>query len=64
MSGCGIEFAPQRLAEAANWVCVAVAPGGTVRLRDSKVPDVLLAARLEALDRFIRAAADGRFETS
>ncbi|MEW2631739.1 DUF397 domain-containing protein [Streptomyces sp. NPDC048389] len=51
-------------AEGANCVCVAVAPDGTVRLRDSKVPDVLLATRPEVLGRFIRAAADGRFETS
>jgi hypothetical protein len=47
--------------DGSNCVCVAVAPDGTVRLRDSKVPDVLVATRPEALDRFIRAAADGRF---
>ncbi|MFF3291750.1 DUF397 domain-containing protein [Streptomyces sp. NPDC003023] len=49
-------------AEAANCVCVALAPDGTVRLRDSKVPDVLVATRPEVLERFIRAAADGRFD--
>ena len=50
--------------DGSNCVCVAVASDGAVRLRDSKVPDVLVATRPEVLGRFVRAAADGRFGAS
>ncbi|MFI9580983.1 DUF397 domain-containing protein [Streptomyces sp. NPDC052236] len=48
-------------AEAANCVCVAIAPDGTVRLRDSKVPEALVAASPNALRTFIDAVATGQF---
>lgn len=49
-------------AEAANCVCVALAPDGSVRVRDSKVPGTVVSTGRDALDRFIRAAAAGGFE--
>jgi hypothetical protein len=47
--------------DASNCVCVAVAPDGTVRLRDSKVPETLVAASPNALHAFIGAVATGQF---
>ncbi|MCP3819907.1 DUF397 domain-containing protein [Streptomyces sp. A3M-1-3] len=49
-------------AEAANCVCVAVAPDGTLRLRDSKAPEIIFAASSQALRRFIGAVAMGQFD--
>lgn len=47
--------------DASNCVCVAVAPDGTVRLRDSKVPETLVAASSHALNAFIGAVVAGQF---
>ncbi|MEU0274390.1 DUF397 domain-containing protein [Streptomyces sp. NPDC006307] len=46
--------------DASNCVCVAVVPDGTVRLRDSKVPDILVAVRAEALRGFVEAVVAGQ----
>jgi hypothetical protein len=46
-------------AEAANCVCVALAPDGTVRLRDSKVPAVVVSASPRALRVFVDAVGGG-----
>ncbi|MBT2404502.1 MULTISPECIES: DUF397 domain-containing protein [unclassified Streptomyces] len=51
-------------AEAANCVCVAVAPDGAVRLRDSKVPETVVAASAHALRTFIGAVVAGRLGRS
>ncbi|MGP3634093.1 DUF397 domain-containing protein, partial [Streptomyces sp. 24-1644] len=40
-------------AEAANCVCLAVAPDGTIRLRDSKAPATVVATTPQALRRFL-----------
>ncbi|MFC8271748.1 DUF397 domain-containing protein [Streptomyces sp. NPDC057271] len=39
--------------DGSNCVCVALAPDGTVRLRDSKVPDVVVAVSPGALRAFV-----------
>ncbi|MFF8607565.1 DUF397 domain-containing protein [Streptomyces sp. NPDC015346] len=41
--------------DASNCVCVALAPDGSVRIRDSKVPGVIVAASAEALRVFVEA---------
>lgn len=46
-------------AEAANCVCLALASDGTVRLRDSKVPDVVVAAGAGAVRVFVAAVGAG-----
>lgn len=48
--------------DGSNCVCVAVAPDGTVRLRDSKVPRTVVAASPEALRTFIGAVVTGKLE--
>ncbi|MET9888367.1 DUF397 domain-containing protein [Streptomyces sp. NPDC006430] len=51
-------------AEAANCVCIAVAPDATVRLRDSKVPGTVVAASPHALRTFIGAVVAGELGRS
>ncbi|MFC8271378.1 DUF397 domain-containing protein [Streptomyces sp. NPDC057271] len=46
-------------AEAANCVCVAFASDGTVRLRDSKVPERFIAVGGGALRVFVEAVRGG-----
>ncbi|MEU0274389.1 DUF397 domain-containing protein [Streptomyces sp. NPDC006307] len=49
-------------ADAANCVCLATAPDGTVLLRDSKAPAPIVAASAEAVSRFVGAVAAGWFD--
>ncbi|MFC9246450.1 DUF397 domain-containing protein [Streptomyces sp. NPDC057136] len=49
-------------AEAANCVCLAVAPDGSIRLRDSKVPATLVATTPQALRHFLGAVVAGSFD--
>ncbi|MGP3638436.1 DUF397 domain-containing protein, partial [Streptomyces sp. 24-1644] len=39
--------------DASNCVCLAVAPDGTIRLRDSKAPATVVATTPQALRRFL-----------
>ncbi|QNE77425.1 DUF397 domain-containing protein [Streptomyces finlayi] len=48
--------------DASNCVCLAAAPDGTVRLRDSKAPATLVATTPQALRRFLDAMVAGSFE--
>ncbi|MFF3317192.1 DUF397 domain-containing protein [Streptomyces sp. NPDC003035] len=45
--------------DGSNCVCVALAPDGTVRLRDSKVPAVVVSASPRALRVFVDAVGGG-----
>ncbi|MFD7322245.1 DUF397 domain-containing protein [Streptomyces sp. NPDC059875] len=45
--------------DGSNCVCVALAPDGTVRLRDSKVPAVVVPASPGALRVFLEAVGAG-----
>lgn len=49
-------------AEGANCVNLAIAPDGTIRLRDSKVPRTVAATSADALEHFIGALLAGAFE--
>jgi len=49
-------------AEGANCVNLAIAPDGTVRLRDSKVPRTVVTASTYALQHFVGAVIAGAFE--
>ncbi|MGP3637837.1 DUF397 domain-containing protein, partial [Streptomyces sp. 24-1644] len=45
-----------------NCVCLAVAPDGTIRLRDSKAPATVVATTPQALRRFLGAVVAGAFD--
>ncbi|MET9373046.1 DUF397 domain-containing protein [Streptomyces sp. NPDC002992] len=45
--------------DGSNCVCIALAPDGTVRLRDSKVPAVVVSASPGALRVFVDAVGGG-----
>ncbi|HWU08268.1 MAG TPA: DUF397 domain-containing protein [Streptomyces sp.] len=49
-------------AEGANCVNLAIAPDGTVRLRDSKAPRTVVATSADALRHFIGAVQAGTLE--
>ncbi|MER5553199.1 DUF397 domain-containing protein [Streptomyces sp. NPDC002793] len=48
--------------DASNCVNLLIAPDGTIRLRDSKVPQVIVATGPHALQHFIKAVVSGAFE--
>ncbi|MGW0791610.1 DUF397 domain-containing protein [Streptomyces sp. NPDC002911] len=56
-------WAPVRSSgDASNCVNLAIAPDGTVRLRDSKVPRVVVTSSPDVLQPFIGAVINGSFD--